>query len=623
MLKALSHLQILDLSGADKLKEIPDESLHEKPDLKILHLSKTSITNLPFNFEKLSNLEFLDLSYNPYLVKIEDNTFGHLKNLRHLNLSSNIKIENLPSLSNLCKLEVLNLSGCSALTKIADQSFEHMTRLHRLQLSETQIESLPSLSKQFDLRQLDLSGAQLLKETDADFLKNMNRLQILNLSGTGLPLPSLSNLTNLTQLSLRGCSLSESEPNFGEHKKLEVLDLSETQITSLPSLGNLTSLRELKLRGCSGLKELPDLNSLIHLEVLDLWGTGIKGFPYEISELTSLKHVGLPDMTGVEKIEWVRIKRLPEEINWAECGILKHCKNGPCISLSATQLSGILKDHPDQLGNLEKFYISVSAPLKEEGGARDIDWHRIDPSLRNIYLQKFAVPEEGGRFLEIVGFDSFPDAIKGAIVEAEYIALIRNKFMESLSGLAAGLKAVNEGVTAMKGCTVEKCTEMESIFGGEETEVKMLKNLETLRASNLPKLKSVVSIGTEKVGGFENLKELYLDCCPLLEFVFPSSQQPENIEILELKFCDKLKTLFESEPPTETERKLPKLKKLHLVELPELTSIGVPESMSVGDIFPYINSIKVWECPKINNLDEISGLTPDSVKNSKVEDYCG
>jgi Leucine-rich repeat (LRR) protein len=358
MLKALSHLQILDLSGAGILKEIPDESLHEKPDLKILYLSKTSITNLPFNFEKLSSLEFLDLSENPNLVKIEDNTFGPLKNLRRLNLSSNIKIENLPSLSNLCKLELLNLSGCSALTKIADQSFEHMTRLQQLQLSETQIESLPSLSKDVNLRQLllrscirlkqlpspeslskleelDLSGAQLLKGTAVNFLENMDSLQLLNLSGTGLTLPSLSNLTNLTQLSLGGCSLSKSEPDFGGHTKLEVLDLSEeTQITSLPSLGNLTRLRELKLRGCSGLKELPDLKSLTHLEVLDLWGTGIKEFPYVISELTSLKHVDLPDMTGVEKVEWDNIKRLPEEVNWAECGILKHCKNGPCISMS-------------------------------------------------------------------------------------------------------------------------------------------------------------------------------------------------------------------------------------------------------------------------------------------------
>ncbi|XP_059462641.1 putative disease resistance protein At4g19050 [Corylus avellana] len=631
-LVGLSNLQILDLSGALMLKEIPDESLQNKASLKILDLSQTAIPLFPSNLASLSHLELLDLSGATKLVKLENKTFEKLSCLRHLDLSKT-NIENLPSLSKLDNLEVLNLSGCSALTKIGDQSFDHMTRLQRLQLSETNIESLPSLSKHVNLRQLllrscthlkqlpsleslskleelDLSGAHLLKGNTADFLKNMNSLQLLNLSGTGLKLPHpLSNLTNLTQLSLGGCELSESKPNFDGHTKLEVLDLSKTQITSIPSLGNLTSLRELKLRGCSGVTELPRLKSLIHLEVLDLWGIGIKEFPYEISELTRLKHVDLPDMTGVEKVEWGRMSRLPEEINWVECGILKHCKKGPCISMSATELSGILKDQ----ANLDKFHISVSAPLKEEGGARDIDWHRIDPSLRNIYLQKFSVPEDHGGFLEIVGFDRFPDGIEGGIVKAEYIALIRNKFMKSLSDLAA--KAINEGasVTAMKGCTLEKCTEMETIFGGEEREVKMRGNLETLRASNLPKLKSVVSTGKEKVGGFEKLKELYLDCCPLLRFVFHSiSQVPENLEILEIKWCDKLESLFSPEAPAEG--KLQTLKKLHLLELPELSSIGVPRSTT----FPSLELVKFRKCPKLmNNLKELQ----ECGGGFKIEEY--
>jgi Leucine-rich repeat (LRR) protein len=359
-LKGLSNLQVLDLSGAIMLKEFPDDSLQVDSNLKILHLSQTLIPNLPSNFNSLSKLELLDLSGARNLVKLEENCFQHMnKCLRHLDLS-NTKIEKLPSISKLGNLEVLNLSGCNALTKIGDQSFEQMTRLQRLELSETKIKCMPPLSKFVNLRQLllrncislkelppleslskleelDLCGALLPEGTKAEFLKDMNRLQLLNLSGTGLVLPSLSNLSNLTQLSLRGCSLLETEPSLENHTKLEVLDLSETKITSLPSLGNLSSLRELKLRDCPGLKQLPDLNSLIHLEVLDLWGTRIGEFPYEISELTRLKHLDLPDMKGIEKLEWERIKRLPEEVNWVQCGILKHCQDRSCISLSATE----------------------------------------------------------------------------------------------------------------------------------------------------------------------------------------------------------------------------------------------------------------------------------------------
>jgi Leucine-rich repeat (LRR) protein len=633
-LKGLSNLQFLDLSGAVMLKEFPDDSLQVDSKLKILRLSQTLIPNLPSNFHRLSNIELLDLSGAPNLGKLDDNCFQNLsKCLRHLDLSDT-NIENLPSISKLGNLEVLNLSGCRALTKIEDdQCFEQMTRLQCLGLCESKIERLPSLSKLVNLRQLllknstglkdlhslesmskleqlDLSvdeppspsaGARFPEETTTDFLNNMNLLQLLNLSGTGLKISSLSKLTDLTQLSLGGCSLLGSEPNFGNHTKLEVLDLSEPKITSLPSLGRLSSLRELKLRGCSGLEQLPDLKLLIHLEVLDLWGTGINGFPYDISELTSLKHLDLPDMTRIQKVDWVLIKRLPEEVNWVECGILKQYRDGPCISLSATELSTILKGYL-KLVDLGKFHISVSPDIKKQRSGGDIIWHRVDRSLRDIYLQLLSIPKDHGGFLEIVGFESFPSGIEDAIVKAEYISLIDSNFVKSLSDLAAGLKAVNEGVTAMKGCMVERCTEMETIFGGEETEIKMRDNLEILRATNLPKLKSVVSVGNVEHGGFQKLTELYLDCCPALEIVFPSSQLPENLKILEIKFCDKLKTLFN--PEAEKEWKLQKLKKLHLVELPQLTSIGVPPAMAL---------VKLRNCPQIRYLEEFPGI--------KIEKY--
>jgi Leucine-rich repeat (LRR) protein len=94
----------------------------------------------------------------------------------------------------------------------------------------------------------------------------------------------MSNLINLIDFSLRGCKLSDSEPDLEKCTKLEVLDLSETDIQSLPSLDKFGNLCDLNLRCCSRLEKLLSLKSLIHLEVLDVWGTGVKEFPYEISE---------------------------------------------------------------------------------------------------------------------------------------------------------------------------------------------------------------------------------------------------------------------------------------------------------------------------------------------------
>ncbi|KAM4085589.1 hypothetical protein ACJW30_10G039200 [Castanea mollissima] len=367
-LKSVSQLEILDLSGSSMLKENQDEIFPSMDGLKTLNLSNTAIRHLPSNNNSLPNLELMNLSDALSLDKIEDNIFEHLRYLRHLKLSRT-NLQKLPSLSNLCNLEILNLSGCSALKEIVDQSFRHMTCLQQLNLSETKIECLPSLSNLSNLCQLllrncvnlkelppleslskleelDLCGARSLKETEAKFLENMVHLRFLNLSGTELKLPPTSNLTNLTQLLLQRCRLSELCPNLDKCTQLEVLNLSETDIQSLPSLENFSNLRDLNLRDCSSLEKLPCLKSITHLEVLDLWGTRVKEFPYEISQLTHLKRLNLPDLKDVQTLDWGKIKNLPEELNWDQCGIFKCSQNRPCMSLSGTEFFQYLKTSP-------------------------------------------------------------------------------------------------------------------------------------------------------------------------------------------------------------------------------------------------------------------------------------
>ncbi|GMY29953.1 putative disease resistance protein At4g19050 [Fagus crenata] len=634
-LKSLSKLQFLDLSGSPILKEIQDESFPSMGSLKSLNFSKTAVRHLPSNISSLPNLEFLNLSDACSFDKIEDNISEPLRCLFNLDLS-NTKINNLPSLSNLGNLQILNLSGCSALTEIRDQSFEHLTCLRHLNLSETKIERLPSLSNLINLchlllrncvslkelpplesllklEELDLCGARSLEKTEAKFLEDMVDLRFLNLSGTELKLPPMSNHTNLTKLSLQGCKLSDSEPDLGNCTKLEVLDLSKTDIQSLPSLDKFGNLRDLKLRGCSRLEKLLSLKSLIHLEVLDLWGTGVKEFPYEISELTRLKHLDLPDLKDVPSLDWGQIKHLPEELNWAQCHVFEHIRNRPCISVRGTDFFLNFKESPELWETcFKEFQFSVCA-LKEEGKAGDIWWHKVDPFFRKIYFQTLSFPEEHGQYLEVMGFDSFPAGVEVALLKAEYISLIDNKFIESLSDLAAGVKAMDFGnVMAMKCCRVERSTKMKTIFGGE-AEAIVERNIETLWVSNLPVLDSVSS-GDLQLGCFKNFRKLYLDCCPMLKTI-PSSQLPENLEVLQIKFCDKLETLFM--PNTSTEFKLQNLKKVYLVELPNLTSIGVLETSigvleteSLPDIFPSTKSIKInfRGCPKLANLDKIKKL---------------
>ncbi|XWS38812.1 hypothetical protein CRYUN_Cryun19dG0162500 [Craigia yunnanensis] len=66
----------------------------------------------------------------------------------------------------------------------------------------------------------------------------------------------------------------------------------------------------------------------------------------------------------------------------------------------------------------------------------------------------------------------------------------------------------------------------------------------------------------------------------MLETVFSSAQLPKNLEILEIKCCDKLKSLFGQEL---IHSELPNLHKLHLVDLPDWTgsSIGLKLNKSI------------------------------------------
>ncbi|KAM4085592.1 hypothetical protein ACJW30_10G039500 [Castanea mollissima] len=582
------------------------------------------------------------------------------------------------------------------------------------------------------------SSGEPLKEVEAK-LEKMVHLRLLKLSGTKLnikiPLMSnLTSLTNLTELCLGGCKLSDTDPSLKTYTKLKLLDLSKTDIESLPSLENLTYLRGLKLRGCTNLQRLPDLTSLKDLESLDLQEVRVKEFPYWISELTHLKHLDLPVLEDPQTLDWEKIKNLPEELNWDHCDIFLNRRKRPCMSLSATEFFQYLKENPkfsniwetcfkefqfsvcaltkegkvsrtekkkdkasiqekkedkgsiqekkehkisspenkddkassqekkedkvssqekkqdksssqgkkedkasgqekkeykasgqekkedktsseekkkeDKTSSKEKKEDRASCKEKKEDKSRDICWHRVDSNFRKIYFQTHSFPENISKYLEIIGFDEYPGGVEDVLMKAEYVSLIENDFVKSLSDLAVG------NLKAMKGCWLERCGKMETIFCREDAEVEMQKNLNILWASNLPELKSVYS-GEMPHESLLNLKKLYLDCCPMLEVVFPSSQLPENLKILEVKFCDKLETLFRHS--TKVEEYSHGLEKLHLVELPKLTSMGLLEGNNIKSRFPSLE-VKIRECPKLQNLGTVREFE-GSVENSEIEEY--
>ena len=763
----LIRLEKLDLSNASSLVKFEDGSFDHLTKLCYLNFSNTQITSLPSiaklvklrqlllqncvhltelpSLDALEQLEELDLSVKEAKNKSSQSSRESLAEpSKETEAKSPVKeTEKKPSDSSGPLTEPLKETEAKSPVKETEKKPSESSGEPLAEpLKETEAKSpiketekKPSESsgepsapvKATEKKPSESSGepsAEHLKEVEAKFLENMVHLRLLNLSGTKLkikiPLMSnLTSLTNLTELCLGGCILSDTDPSLKTYTKLKLLDLSKTDIQSLP-LENLTNLRGLKLRGCTQLQQLPDLKSLKYLESLDLQETGVKKFPSGISELTHLKHLDLPNLEDLQTLDWGEIKNLPEELNWDHCGIFKKCQNRPCMSLSGTEFFQYLKKNPelwekcftefqfsvcaltkegkdsrkekkkdkgsiqekkenkvsspenkddkassqekkedkasgqekkeyktsgqekkedkasgqekkeyktsgqekkedktsseekkkeDNTSNKEKKEDKATCKEKKEDKSRDICWHRVDPSFRKIYFQTHSFPENVSKYLEIIGFDEYPGGVEDVLMKAEHVSLIENDFVESLSNLGVG------NLKAMKGCWLERCDEMETIFFREDAEVEMQKNLNILWASNLPELKSVYS-GEMPNGSLLNLTKLYLDCCPILEVVFPSSQLPENLKILEVKFCDKLETLFR---PTKVEEYRHNLQKLHLVELPKLTSMGLLEGNNIKDRFPFLE-VKIRECPKLQNIETLRELE-GSVKNSKIEEY--
>ncbi|KAL3740445.1 hypothetical protein ACJRO7_021692 [Eucalyptus globulus] len=650
-LRPLPKLEILVLSRTTSLKEVQDDCQETKTKFRVLDLNGSTVNKLPSNINGLSHLllsgcialpklpstqslkglKELDLSDASILEEFEDDSFEHLNSLRRL-IFSNTKIKALPSLpehselrflllknckwltelqnlSKLQKLECLDLSGCSELLIASNDSFQGMSQLKTINLSKTKIESLlpdcfpislrelkirncpnlrvPSLEDLSNLEVLDLCGAESVSEPE--FLGNMSKLRILDLSEIKFEvLPSLSHLTDLRELHLRSCSCKVSK--LDDLKKLELLDLSGTKVEPVLCLKSFSNLQQLLLRDCADLEDLKDLPSLTLLKVLDLSRTKIKEYPYETSNLTSLRKLNLEDMKHMKEIDWKRIKSIPEEFKLGGCGSLSSENSAstewPSILICGTKFLQFMEENSKLWDTcFQKFHFCVWPPKKRDGRIYDLgDW-----GLLTDIKSQGRIPhrEELGRYLEIHGsycISSLPECV---LEHADHISLIDNSSFSHFS------EVVKENLKSIKSCWLDRCMDIESIVNGEE-DARASGKLEFLYLCNLSSLRCVCDdkVQAEVFGG---LKSLYIECCAMLTDIFPLSKLPKKLETIQIKFCDEMRELFDHGMSTECN-----LQTLDLMELPKLEKIGV---MMVS-----LRVLKVRRCPILKNLCPLSDL---------------
>ncbi|KAL8139310.1 hypothetical protein V2J09_005331 [Rumex salicifolius] len=546
----LVSLQVLDVSGAVHLKQIDIEPLEH---LVVLDLSGTSLDSLPKScFKKLSKVTDLNLS--------------------------NINITELPEISHLSKLQVLNLSGCKKLEGLGDIPFGKWPSLLSLNLSDTNLEKFTIL---------DTSGASSSHH-------HLEQLQILNLSNTKIQeLPSFSQLKSLIELHLAGCSELASLIDLESLTELDVLDLSGTKVEKEVLDKAPSGLKKLLFKGCSLIKGALHLKSFTLLQELDLRGTDVEEFPEDIVTLTRLNRLCLPHGIRITGVEWSRIKdKLPNEIIWDQpINIFESVNvvisNRADHSMSAKpskedQLFHLVDTQDSWEAYLKQFQFSAVSPKEEDKDAVmsssgvELVFKGNHPLARKPPYFKPQSPS-----VEIHGFSCFPEDAKTALEKAVNVALVGNSFFSSLSDQFIRCMKV------MEVCWINSCSKMEVVI------VDSRGSLETIVLSNLESLRSFSGANVLPYEESESLKfkHVYIDCCPVLSFIFAPSLTPRSLETLHIKFCDELETVCNGDS--------------ELPNLHELSLLGLPKLQRIGAELPSLQNLTISQCPEFNVLGRI------------------
>ncbi|PSS19016.1 Disease resistance protein [Actinidia chinensis var. chinensis] len=464
---------------------------------------------------------------------------------------------------------------------------------------------------------------------DTDSWSEKNRISLGDNCLNRLPdSPSCNALSTLFLQKNLGLKLIP-ESFFKNMPNLRVLDLSHTGISSLtPSLSILINLKVLYLNNCRFLLELPPcIGELVHLEALDLRGSGVNNMPSHIENLTRLRHLRVSFKSENENEEEVdfdyglisRLFELEELVidvksleRWSnevveniikEVATLEKFKSlKVCFS---DKVIDVIEVAPTTLRicvldvSILRSYIERSSWRNVQSissfqffiGCLDLDHPQIPKFFR---YGKYVKYSNG------VGSD-FP--IPEVFDEADAIELVNHQEIKQLSDF--GIASMNK----VQGCLVESCDAIETIMG--TTDNAVLPSLEHLYLKNLPNLESIWR-GSVVPGSLSKLKTLVLTSCQTMVMIFPPSavQQLHEIQYLKIENCQVVEEIIAESEVVGNLLELSKLKKLILVDMPNLRSICGIESLK----WPSLEKLKIVGCPSLRKLP----FNKDNAKELKV-----
>ena len=133
--------------------------------------------------------------------------------------------------------------------------------------------------------------------------KPVYRLKIKKLENRDSLPEELFQLTELRELTVKGCKLFLLNQNIGKLTKLQYLNLDHNKLLRLPeTLGNLTDLRTLVISR-NIVETLPEsIGNLHQLSTIDAWGNPLFVLPHSITNIS--KTLKVLDLRQIPLTKW-------------------------------------------------------------------------------------------------------------------------------------------------------------------------------------------------------------------------------------------------------------------------------------------------------------------------------
>ncbi|KAF0928209.1 hypothetical protein E2562_038297 [Oryza meyeriana var. granulata] len=493
--------------------------------------------------------------------------------------------------------------------------------------------------------------------TDAEdpfTLSNMENLEILDLSGNSAmqAFPDLSKATCLKTIIVDGCVGLESVGPNNLPTSLEAFSL----VAASEQYPKAANIRAISLRGCSWLKKLL-LSGLPKLEELDLSGTVVEKLDLDTMQAEKLNHLLLLGCLHLHAIQWSDVRKPQlDELHIDTDGVYHLEGNGRHNRLSPVQdddksfQSHVVVADPRLLGSLQLSailesryvhfcisHVSVNYNKGDGEGKQNVAMQYSSEPSTNVYVDRTLVGNMyNDIFDRVIALSVAPmicpcpplpleSKSKGSCkVEIRSRKVLQGNdinlglFIDIVDSLnmhddfwMTSIPGSNWG--KIKWCRIERCPKLHSVFNVRDNgQFMAFSLLEAFWASHLQTAHYIWSMEFKHVNvdSFKKLQYIHLDFCPRLIHVLPLSNNLPSLEIIQILYCSNLTHVFplntakSKETVTEETINFPKMRHIHLHELPKLQQICEAKIM----LAPKLETIMIRGCWNLRHLPDITGL---------------